>query len=60
MLVKEQVMAAVQALPDSFSVDELFDRVILLEKIQRGLKQSESGALKNMDEAKTRLKKWLQ
>ena len=60
MLAKERVMAAVQELSDSFSVEELFDKVILLEKIERGMQQSRAGQVKGTAQAKEQLRKWLQ
>lgn len=55
MLLKEQVLETVQALPSEFSLDELVERLILLEKIQIGLRQVEEGNVKTMEEAKETL-----
>ena len=60
MLAKERVLAAVQELPESFSMEELMERVRLLEKIERGLQQSLSGEVKDKAQAKEQLRKWLQ
>ena len=40
MLRKQQVIESIQQLPDQFSVDDLIERVIVLQKIERGLMQS--------------------
>ncbi len=52
MLAKEKVLETVQALPAEFSLDELVERLILLEKIETGLQQVAEGKTKNMQEAK--------
>jgi len=39
MLTKEKVIKVVNALPDNFSLDELLENMILLNKIEIGLKQ---------------------
>ncbi|MBK7869433.1 MAG: hypothetical protein IPJ74_01520 [Saprospiraceae bacterium] len=51
MLTKEKVLETVQTLPAEFSLDELVERLILLEKIQTGLQQVAEGKTKTMQEA---------
>ena len=41
MLTKEKVLQIVKQLPDQFSLDELLDKMLLLQKIERGLAQSD-------------------
>ncbi|MEO6694728.1 MAG: hypothetical protein ABIY50_04085 [Ignavibacteria bacterium] len=59
MLTKEKVIASIKKLPSKFSVDELIDRIILLQKIEIGLEQSKLGKVKTTKEAKKQLEKWL-
>ncbi len=59
MLSKEQLLKSLQDLPSKFSVEELMDRVMLLQKIESGLLDSEKGNVYSTNEAKNRLKKWL-
>lgn len=59
MLTKEKILQAIKDLPDTFSIDELFDRIILLNKIEIGLEQSNSGDVNTTDQARDKLKKWL-
>ena len=60
MLNKQQVIESIQQLPDQFSVDELIERVIVMEKIERGLIQSQKGEIvPDNDLEKTKLSKWL-
>lgn len=59
MLSKEKILQTLKDLPDTFSIDELFDRIVLLNKVEMGLEQSESGQVNTTDQAKDKLKKWL-
>ena len=43
MLIKTKVLKAIKQLPDEFSIDEMVDRMILLEKIEIGIAQAERG-----------------
>ena len=43
MLTKEKVLFTISKLPESFSLDDLVERMIVLEKIEKGLKDSEEG-----------------
>ncbi|MEO1054172.1 MAG: hypothetical protein AAFX87_26270 [Bacteroidota bacterium] len=42
MLTKEQVIKVVNKLPKEFSVEQVIDEIILLEKIETGLSQSKA------------------
>ena len=59
MLRKEQVLNSIKELPDTFTIDELIDRVILLNKIDEGIEQSDRRETKSTEEAREHLKKWL-
>jgi hypothetical protein len=59
MLKKAKVLKSIRQLPENFSVDELIDRVVLLQKIETGIEQSEKGLVKSTAAAKKSLKKWL-
>jgi len=58
MLTKEQVMSSLEKMPDQFSMDELMDKLILLQKIETGLAQSEKREVYSTKEAKEMIKKW--
>lgn len=58
MLTKEKVMEAIGKFPSEFSLDELVDRMILLEKIGIGLEQSEKGEVVSEEELDEKMKKW--
>ncbi len=52
MLFKENVMNSLQNMPDTFSIDELIDKLILLQKIETGLEQSKKGEVLPAKEVK--------
>lgn len=43
MLTKELVLASMTELPEKFSLDDLFERLILIQKIEIGLEQIKNG-----------------
>lgn len=59
MLTREEVIKSINELPEEFSFDEILDRLLLLDKIEIGLEQSQSGNTVTTEEAKKQLSKWL-
>jgi len=59
MLTKKKLIQSIESLPESFSIDEVIDRILLLQKIEVGLEQSEKGETLSSVEAKKKLKKWI-
>ena len=59
MLNKNRVLESIRELPEEFSANELFDRIILLQKIQKAEQEKREGRGLSTEEAKQRLKKWL-
>lgn len=59
MLTKDKVYKSLDDLPEEFSLDELLDKLILLQKIETGLEQSDSGQIIPDDELDSKLEKWL-
>jgi predicted transcriptional regulator len=58
MLTREKVINTIKDLPDSFTIDELIDRLILIEKIEQGLEQSAEGKVIPHEEVKKIIEKW--
>ena len=46
-------------MPDTFDTNDLFERILLLKKIEDGRKQAREGKSFTMDEAKERIQNWL-
>ena len=59
MLTKKQVLSAIKRMPDNFDTAQLFDRILLINKIEEGRQQIKDGKGVTTEEAKKKLKKWL-
>jgi hypothetical protein len=59
MLSKQNVIKTVSELPDNFSLDELIDKLIFMDKVQKGLEDSLAEKVYSKEEAAKRLSKWL-
>ena len=59
MITKKKLLESIKDLPESFSIDELLDRVMFLQKVEAGLAQSAKGQTYTTQEARSKLKKWL-
>jgi hypothetical protein len=59
MLTKKQVLSAVKNMPDNFDTVQLFDRILLFNKVEEGRQQIKEGKGMSTTEAKKKLKKWL-
>jgi hypothetical protein len=58
MLTKDKVKELVDHMPDTFSVDDLVERVILLQKIETARKQVLNGEFLTEDELDAEIDKW--
>ncbi len=58
MLTKEKVNRTINNLPDKFTIDELIDKLIFMEKIEEGLQQSEEGKVVSNEDLKVIIDKW--
>ncbi len=59
MLTKDNVLKTISAFPDSFTLDELIDKLIFLNKVEKGIDQSIHNQINTPEEAKKKLSKWL-
>ena len=55
MLTKEKIRKTIETLPDEVTVDEVIDKIILLDKIEQGLKDIEEGNLFSTKEIEDKL-----
>lgn len=58
MLTKEKVLLSLQDMPEHFSLDELMERLLIIEKVERGLKQVAQGETYSTEQARQMLKQW--
>ena len=56
---KATVTKVLNELPKEFSIDEFIERLIVIEKIDEGLKDIENGKTVSHEEAKKIIDKWL-
>lgn len=56
---KTQLLETIQDMPEEFSVDELMERLLILQKIEEGKQQIQAGQFYTEEEAKKKLEKWL-
>lgn len=59
MISKKKLLQSIKDLPENFSLDELLDRIVFLQKVEAGLDQSTNGKVVTTSKAKSKLKKWL-
>jgi hypothetical protein len=59
MQTKEQILKAIEALPDDATVGDALERLYPLYKIEEGIKQADNGQSISQAEARERMAKWL-
>ena len=60
MMTKTQIINSLQKLPENLTIDQVIEHLIFIEKIQKGMDDSENGNILSNDEAKEKLNKWFQ
>jgi len=58
MLTKDRLRQSINKLPDSFTIDELIDQLIFIEKVEEGLEQSEERKVLSNENVKKIIEKW--
>jgi predicted transcriptional regulator len=59
MLTKDNVRKTVDRLPENFTVEQIIEELVVLNKIEEGLKDVENGRIFTSDQVKKQLKPWL-
>ena len=57
METKQQMLKVIEELPDDAGVEEALDRLYLLYKVERGLRQADRGELLTQEEVRERMAK---
>jgi predicted transcriptional regulator len=57
--MKQQILNAIEDLPDDADVEDALDRLYLLYKVERGIRQADQGELISQEEVRQRMAKWL-
>ena len=56
---KSKVIETLDTLPEDFKAEELIERLIFIDKVEKGLQEVEEGRTISLEEAKERVrKKW--
>jgi len=58
MITKEKLKKQLEQFPEEFSIDELVEKLILIEKIDCGNQQSENGDVISENDLDNEIKKW--
>ena len=59
MGIKQQMLKVIEELPDDAGIEEALDRLYLLYKVEKGLRQADRGELLSQEEVRKRMAKWL-
>ena len=59
MLKRTQVFETLEKMPEQFSIDQFFDKLLFISKVEVGLEQSKNGQVNTKEQAKQKLSKWL-
>ncbi len=59
MLTKEKIHKTIDKLPENISIEQVIDELILLDKIEQGLKDVKEGNVYTSDKVRDKLAKWL-
>ena len=59
MITKTQILHSLDNLPEIVSVDQVIERLIFIEKIQKGMDDSKNRRVNTKDESKNKLGRWI-
>ncbi len=60
MLTKKTLKQQIESFPDEFSIDQLVERLILIEKIDNANKQSENGEIISESDLNKEVDRWFE
>ena len=56
MVTKAKVLETVGSMPEQFKIDELIERLLFIQKVEKGLEQSKRNQVISMEELKKRFR----
>ena len=59
MITKEKLIGVIQNLPENLSMDDLLDKLMLIQKIDKGLTQSKDNQIISDENLDSDLHEWL-
>lgn len=60
MLTKSQVKKQLENLPEKFSLDELVEQLIFIQKVEKGLKDSNENNIITEEDLDKKIEKWFE
>jgi hypothetical protein len=57
-MTKEKVIDSIKELPEQFDLDLLLEKLLFIEKVEKGLEQAKNGEVVSHDEVKKMVDKW--
>ena len=60
MLTKDKIRKTIDTLPeDNLTIEEVVERLILLDKVEQGLQDVQDGKVYSTEEVRRKLERWL-
>ena len=57
--LKSKMQDVIRSLPDNASIEDAMERLFLLHKIEKGIEQADADLTVSHEQARQRLRKWL-
>jgi len=57
-MTKEKVIDSIKELPEQFELDVLLEKLLFIEKVEKGLEQAKNGEVVSHEEVKKMVDKW--
>ena len=58
MVTKEKVLASIEGMPNEFDLEELFERLIFIQKVEEGLEDARAGRVISAEELLKEVRTW--
>ena len=55
---REKAIQTINELPPEFDIEELIEKLIFIEKVEKGLKEADEGKTISHEQLKKEMKKW--
>ena len=59
MITKALIINTLDSLPENVTMEQVIEHLIFLDKVQKGMDDSDNGLVNTVEEAKQKLNKWL-
>lgn len=60
MITKEKLHEYIEQFPDEISIEELIERLVFIEKLERRLQESEASEIIDEEQLKSEMEKWFE